>query len=180
MRVLEKMELAGHMYINGFKLTEQCVQQLPVVSEDFVKRQMDMQKFTDQEDKNTVMQWMKKMNLIFEVGTSIYFIPFYAMPVAPTPTWRWSDEEEGKFHGNDTTVLFTKLRFPATPHFLYSLIAVLIQDILKLQNSYQSCFINLGCNEAILPLCSSKHVLTSALLKYHETANFIEFRAHKR
>ena len=179
-KVLENMELAGDMYINGFKLPERCVQQLPVVRKGFVERQMDMQKLTDWEDKNTVLEWMEKMDLIIQVGPSIYFIPVLAMPVASTPTWKWSEEEEGKFDECNTTVLFAKLRFPATPHFLHSLIAVLIEEILKYQHSYLSCFINLGCSEAILPLCASQRVLTPLLLRYHEIANFIEFRAPKR
>ena len=174
-KILEKMELASDMYI-----PQRCVQQLPVVSKAFVEQQMDMQKLTDWEDRNTVLEWMKKMDLIIEVGASIYFIPVLTMPVASNPTWKWSEEEEEKFEENNTTVLFSKLRFLATPHFLHSLIAVLIQEILRYQHSYPSCFINLGCSEAILPLCAFHRVLTPLLLRYHETANFIEFRAPKR
>ena len=168
-----------------FTITAKHLKHLPVVSspwsffviENIAPNYSEIA--LDIKSKEAILDWAERLGLFFRIGrgqkTEIYyFVPSLATVVmGNVAKYHWSEEEEEFYKSSKATVLYAYLHFPASHQFFNRLLSELLQD----GSSGMKLYINIGCEEAILPLAlvDSKSVL-SVMVVYHQLQNVIEFR----
>jgi hypothetical protein len=155
-KLLNTCTQMNHHEIEVFSVQHTSLQQFPIIRAQLLNHRMSGEMHvTEQSHQNTVIEWMKTLEVVYSLGKygerEIFFIPYLAThSLADSALYSWNDAVAEEFR-DASVVLYAKLSIPATQKFFYQLIASLLADILQ-NPSISRCFINLGCTEAIIPL----------------------------
>lgn len=164
-KLLNTCTQISHHEIEVFSVRHTSLQQFPIIRAQLLNHRMAGEMHvTEQSHQNTVIEWMKSLEVVYNLGKhserEVFFIPYLAThSLADSALYSWSDAVAEEFC-DASVVLFAKLSIPATQQFFYRLIASLLSDILQ-NPSITRCFINLGCTEAIIPLNRYIHIIHS-------------------
>lgn len=146
----------NHHEIEVFSVRHTALQQFPIIRAALLSHRMAGEMHvTEQSHQNTIIEWMKHLEVVYSLGKhsegEIFFIPYLAShSLSDSALFSWHDAVADEFKGA-SVVLYAQLSIPATQQFFYRLIALLLTDILQ-NPSISRSFINLGCTEAIIPL----------------------------
>ena len=147
----------NHHEIEVFSVRHTSLQQFPIIRAQLLNHRMAREMHvTEQSHQNTVIEWMKRLEVVYSLGKfgsdrETFFIPYLAThTLSDNALYSWNDAVLEEFN-DASVVLFARLSIPATQQFFYRLIASLLTDILQ-NPSISKCFINLGCTEAMFPL----------------------------